>query len=258
MRIISKFHDYYDTALGYGADETVVYQRKTQELPSIKVDTEYLGNSARRVITTEEFKFLNDFSIGDYHHPQGFTLSAKVVLFCGMAYQVFQCHTSSDPAKSARRVTHPDQIVDMLMADKYHRYSEKNARHVVSNARLRRGILQRGEYLDTVLIRDGMLVVDAGADLFFEMGEPVALVEHGDHDYIRRISTLKITTNPVLKDLGFQSSVVPYMAFQEISQFIGGVLGVGHPKMVEISDRDMQNAKGFDHPYSFRKEPTKR
>lgn len=31
MLIVSKFHDYYDTAATYGIDKTVVYNRQTQE-----------------------------------------------------------------------------------------------------------------------------------------------------------------------------------------------------------------------------------
>lgn len=46
MRLISKFHDYYDTAIGYGIDPNCVYERKTEKFrrPSLKlgkVDTPF-------------------------------------------------------------------------------------------------------------------------------------------------------------------------------------------------------------------------
>ena len=38
MRIISKFHDYYDSALSYGADDTLVYLRHTEEISAKNVE----------------------------------------------------------------------------------------------------------------------------------------------------------------------------------------------------------------------------
>ena len=45
MYIVSKFHDYYDTAIGYGGvDKSIVYNRKTKYI-DIKADSKYLHNN---------------------------------------------------------------------------------------------------------------------------------------------------------------------------------------------------------------------
>jgi hypothetical protein len=60
--------------------------------------------------------------------------------------------------------------------------------------------------------------------------------------------------NPIgLKQLGFAKALGPYEAFQELSMWIGGVLGGNSPETVEIkSDKVLIENHGFDHVFSFR------
>ena len=39
--------------------------------------------------------------------------------------------------------------------------------------------------------------------------------------------------------------------------YLGGVLGIGEPETVEISDLDLIEQKGFDTKYGFRTRPQK-
>ncbi len=63
--------------------------------------------------------------------------------------------------------------------------------------------------------------------------------------------------NPKLKDLQFYKVFDAFTAFQEISMFLGGVLGVGEKEIIEIEDKYKIGQHGFDK-WSFRKEPTKK
>lgn len=67
-----------------------------------------------------------------------------------------------------------------------------------------------------------------------------------------------LTLNPSLKDLKFFKVKDPITAFQEISMFISGVIGMPEKSMVEVSDEIKAASKGHDGPYSFRKPPGKR
>ena len=49
----------------------------------------------------------------------------------------------------------------------------------------------------------------------------------------------------------------PYMTYQELEQFISGILGGNSPKMIEISDKDRLESHGFDNVTSFRKSKEK-
>ena len=64
----------------------------------------------------------------------------------------------------------------------------------------------------------------------------------------------KIILNANLKDYRFAKIKDPFTAFQDIMMYISGVLGVGEPEMVEISNNDMRDKKGFDD-WSFKKHP---
>lgn len=49
----------------------------------------------------------------------------------------------------------------------------------------------------------------------------------------------------------------PYTAYQKLKTYIEGIAQPLRP-IPELSDEVMQEIKGFDHPYSFRKEPKNR
>jgi hypothetical protein len=60
--------------------------------------------------------------------------------------------------------------------------------------------------------------------------------------------------NPfTLRKIGFQKALDPYTAFQELSMWIGGVLGGTSPETVTIKDdRVLIENHGFDNRFSFR------
>jgi len=60
--------------------------------------------------------------------------------------------------------------------------------------------------------------------------------------------------NASLRKIGYMKVLDPYLAYQKIAQYISGVLGVGEPETIEISDEDMRDKKGF-FDMSFKKDP---
>jgi len=60
--------------------------------------------------------------------------------------------------------------------------------------------------------------------------------------------------NPfTLKQLDFARALDPYTAFQELSMWIGGVLGGTSPEIVTIKDdKTLIEGHGFDNRFSFR------
>jgi hypothetical protein len=86
-----------------------------------------------------------------------------------------------------------------------------------------------------------------------ELSCPVFLIRHADYTDGLRFSGLVIEKNPCLRLYGFQQAKDPFMAFQEIGQFISGVMGSGEKEIVKISDKDMISKKGFNE-WSFRRQ----
>jgi hypothetical protein len=62
-----------------------------------------------------------------------------------------------------------------------------------------------------------------------------------------------IDLNPSLKKLNFQKTKDPFTAYQEIYQYVSGVLNSPENKMVKLSDKDKIDKHGFDK-WSFRKQ----
>jgi hypothetical protein len=63
-----------------------------------------------------------------------------------------------------------------------------------------------------------------------------------------------LTLNPTLHKFGFEKMMTSFDAYQNIYMYISGVLGIGAPVTVEISNASMIKKKGFDK-WSFKKQP---
>lgn len=93
-------------------------------------------------------------------------------------------------------------------------------------------------------------------DYFHIYNTPIFLLCSDTKSYTAD-NTIYLYTNPLLRPLGFSSIKDPYTAFQEIYQYVGGVLNNQMKPMPILDDETMAEIKGFDKKWSFRKEPTK-
>ena len=98
---------------------------------------------------------------------------------------------------------------------------------------------------------------------FFERKESEELMQFSiENKYLSFVleegekNEMKMTLNPCLKNYGFQKIFDSYAAFQEISMFLGGVLGSEAAPMVQIEDKYIKEGHGFDE-WSFKTLPTK-
>jgi hypothetical protein len=235
MLLISKFNDYYDSCIGYGVDKSVVYKRETEEG---RLDNPSVISSTLRSFYQIEYSYSSDRLKRDW---RGFS----VLSFCGKPYVFYtkECYstTHTDTTNKNRCLYTLEELIEYFNKNDNNSYS-----HMVSyNYAVRNfKILQqdRTDYLP----------------LHFKYNSPILLFGHEANkiDSIYRDGSDMII-NPRLKDIGFQKKVDPYTAFQEISMFISGVLGSTEKETVNISDKDLRDAKGFDK-MSFKKYPTKR
>lgn len=152
-----------------------------------------------------------------------------VVGFCGAVYPIFaywECPVYGPPGTQRWRYS-PDPAVYRRIYDTYFRSKRFASRREKTGY----------EYLiDQVAGREY-------TDLFVDAGVPVwAMTDNA------------IMLNPCLRTLQFEKVKDPWTAFQEIMQFISGVLGQPARETVDITDRDMARQKGFDD-WSFRRMP---
>lgn len=231
MRIISKFKDYYDIGLNKGVDKTIIYNRVSNCLdvvPSIRFDKK----NETQIDEVKISKYLT--SIKD---SSRFELRPFYVGFCGKLYLGLRNHKGLNIYSS--------EDYQKLLTEKY-----------LSNPFINTYKRSFGKYLgyeknllshkNVDQIFDEFGVREIGDELFSEYNTPIFIIYS---NFLKINWSFEI--NPMLKSYDFVKVFNPYSAFQEISMYISGVLGIGEKPIINISDRDMLYKHGFDK-YSFK------
>lgn len=257
MRIISKFHDYYDSALSYGADDTLVYLRHTEEISAKNVEDK------RIVAALDELgrlKIRTPSNIKKGKHYVNIGINVKALYLCGKRYPIFEVgHSISnypinmyrDEIDRFSKTEHFSNISDVIKrctdltgidfstykGDSEYLWDYRNGR--MHRTRIKNSIL------DTVVTAfNNDKCIDEN-ELLQQYNVPAILMDR---------ATNSIILNPCLNDLGFQKTVDPWTLFQEMSMYVGGVLKRQDAMLCEISDKDRIAQHGFDK-WSFRKMP---
>ena len=226
MRIISDFHDYYDCIQGLGQDQTVVYLRKRETIGGWQSTSK-----------------ANHYSV----KWQKSLTNHRIIGFCGKIIPMIELYVTED-AKPCRCWSIED--VDKFMQNSL----SKGQLRAYRSTRWTRGFSSdRRRHLFEAFFINSDRRQNNYECLFRKHHVPIFVVG-GDRQRQR------IVLNACLKRVEFYTQFDNFRAFQEISMYMGGVLGThgghktkykGEPMSSEVSDRDLLIAKGFDK-HSFR------
>jgi hypothetical protein len=236
MRIISRHHDYYDSALAHGADMTLVYERSTRTLDG---RGDPLGE-ALDVLSAPRREGHSVFHKGRYH-PQERYLPG-VLLFCGRAFPFYEHDHYERPVDGRTRTVHwgLDTVEAAVEASgqrgRWEASYEGYAHRSFSRAHV------QGFF-------EAPTPEGPAADAHARHGTPVILYRR-----LRDERKVQTVLDPVLRDLGFYRLRDSFTAFQEIAMYLGGVLRAGERPMVEIPDQVRAEKHGMDKT-SFRRPP---
>lgn len=254
MRIISKFRDYYDHAAGMGIDKTLIYKRsetrielqKNEEFPT------YINDMFKTMASPYRFRNNNCFTFNEY-----------VLGFCGKFYPFLNLKTDAFTTPTSNNLERDNYL-----------HSETAIRAFLNNKRF--GPM----YTDWTKRYSSKELCDSWNPLFcaqqynkvfsqcpehdeefHAFNTPIILYAISDREWSKsknRWTTDKwMKLNPDLSKLNFVTVIDPYTAFQEIAMYMSGVIGCRENDMIQISDTDMRDAKGF-YDMSFKKHPTKK
>lgn len=238
MYIISKFKDYYDSALGVtGVDKSIVYDRKNIEIEN-------------KEIPLEAYKPLISETLWGYEHQHILHLNKNerrykdveyfLVGFCGKYYLGFKFYylAENDPLKRYEIdfKYDLDEVRKHLDLGTHKKFSWK--RH--------------GDHFESLV----KAVNEYDSDVIFRKYNTPCFVYHYATKLSKstRVGRKLLTINPNLKEFEFAKAVDPFTAFQEIQMYISGVLGINEKEVIVVSDKDRIAAHGFDK-WSFRKPP---
>ena len=236
MRIISKFQDYYDIGMSYGQDQTLIYDRVPLE--TIIEDNAY-----------GERQNLFQDGCRSRGHSLGIDHERFVVGFCGKTYMCYRLEAvipSTPYALSTKVFTYAYSaqavklFVQAYMSNSYFQSYMKP---------VPKGYWRTSFKHEHIVRRFDEFNGSAFENYFLETKTVLFIADRksGKKETI-------ITKDACLKDISFYKVIDPYTAYQEIAMFIGGVLGIGEPHMIDISNEDMRDAKGFNDK-SFKTRP---
>ncbi len=266
MRIISKHKDYYDGIQSLGFDETIVYERKEErrKIPELEnfnsLFTEFIDYGR----TYEFYKKPRDYNDKFIH-------TVFILGFCGYIYvgnkfdyikdkklAYSKCfYSEGETIKFVKEISKSfttDQLTWKL------RFKSWNQRWQKLNR-----AKKKPEIEDYFKLHNRELLSKKYLEWFHKIHEPVFLFPTYpfSNEEIDKLgwnlespkSNFDVIVNPNLKKLNFQSQKDAYTCFQDIQQFISGVLG--NKEDIKNNSTDIEKVKqhGFDEKYGFRKRP---
>jgi hypothetical protein len=166
--------------------------------------------------------------------------------FCGKIYPLITCETLPAPLEDARIFCYSEEAVDKFIEENCdkHQKSKYHAKGYVRN-----GIGLRSREVKKFFL-EGEQHKDNYEKKFEEKKSPIFVCK----STIRWKRTIQ--WNACLKDYQFYQVFDTYMAYQEISMFLGS-LAMPEKPIPTLDDKTMAESKGFNK-WSFRKEPTKK
>lgn len=256
MRIFSKFQDYYDIGLSYGIDPKLIYHRTT----SLNVPFSFV-----ELTRTEDFHDLNH--LVPTIHRKGETIwasdniSTAIVLFCGKLYFGIRVNGNFSDRENSRWFWNTEQAAsyvekcdDKLLKAAWQKKDKKRGRWTRTRYfneenldKIYRKVAEFNEQKNFTQYH-----LDAGAPIIAAI-DCLTNVRVGIHGETRQSYSTKFKVNPELKKLNFASAVDPYTAFQEVSMYLSGVIGIGEPETIDVSNESKiakhgYNENSFRHP----------
>lgn len=232
MRIISDFHDYYDTVQAYGADLKIIYQRNSGLI---------FGTTGITEIEDFLSKLPNTDRITQTYKGNLESVSIKPVLTCfaGKPYLRFDV-TSSVYNRfygeySESKITHCYTAQKLLNAFKENHIQE-STREIPWYEQKESWTFKEKDIITIYKTSEKLNVIP----LHRKYNSPVINIAKHKHDDFFGV------INPLLKEGKFAIVKSPFEAYQEIGSFISGVLGQPAKKARPISDEIKRDKHGFD------------
>ena len=255
MRIISKFQDYYDGIQAHGIDKSLVYIRKPidheydamfsiyTKKQNPKIELNALEEAGWEYYSTPRTKYFTEKDVT-------WKLSYGILGFCGKWYVYAKAVKNYQEYKPETKFFYTAEEVRRWVTTT----NFKELNDYFYKGKYKDGFIWREkEAMDKNLNNVFQPSNSLSDELFITHKTPVITFRtiEGDGPYDNRTV---VRMNGCLKDYGFAKCKDPFTCYQEISMYVGGVLSVGEPSTVEISDEDMRDKKGFND-WSFKTMP---
>ena len=244
MLIVKNFHDYYDSAIGFGGvDKTCVYNRS----PKQEKD-KYEMNHIHKIFEGDKGGWTTDpycenHSSYRWNKPKQdapWLITPFIIGFCGKTYVGYVLRWDGNGEVETKIVYGPEAFFDLHPFNLKEKYgsSKNNYERTVKYFEK----FHNKEHSELfVKYNNPVWVYDFGTDII-KFDDIETYNRNEKHFYL----------NPILNNYQFYQIFDAPTAFQEIQMYLQGVLGSKEKDTVEISDKDKLLQHGFDPKWSFR------
>jgi hypothetical protein len=225
MKIIGG-HDYYDGAMGYGIDSSIVLQRYEHKCLDTKRDFRF-GSYREMSVTGEGGRYSSIAQVRSF-----------TVIFCSTIFRGC-CVRSSVSSAGPQYFWSYEKMSDWVSShrDKLEMMVDRRW-YSSATARSRSAMEYFTPHNVDAVLREYMI-----------RNRIAILLERRTQLF----DDVEVLVNPYgLKKIGFAKALDPFTAFQELSMWVGGVLGGQSPETVTITDdKVLAESHGYDK-HSFR------
>jgi hypothetical protein len=235
LRIISKFHDYYDVAQREGQDRSLVFVRHREDLPEPR-NNNTLPPALRGFADFAPRHSPGNLRLGSWSASRHTAVRFGMVLFAGKLYPFAEV-SHIDPivvASAPVFVYERDELAERMREVGYD-LDAKDRRDARHNA------FWNGEW--------------ASSSAFFALSGSDCLAASCVAGNLSCAvwERSQLTVNPRLADYQLYRRLDAWQAFQELSMFLGNIAAPDRTP-VTVADQDRIVQHGFDR-WSFRKRP---
>ncbi len=242
MRIISPFHDFYDSGMEFNTSDEIIFFRDPKEYKinrySNKADTAW-----PKLVTDTYNMFypLLDIYTWSFYNEKGKVydsyngIQRRIIMFAGKIYPVISIdlHDRGSGGKGYYWIYSFDDIIK-FMENKNLSFSRTKNRHIFVSKNSEKNLRSffttnySKEYYTFLLENKISICVLSNNSIRFN-------VNLSTYDFYKKLST--------------------YNAYQELDMWISGTLAWPPNIMIEVEDKSKIQKHGFDFKYGFRTRP---
>ena len=233
IKIISNYHDYYDSTMGLGFDTERLWIR-TQDCLTLRFPLKF--REGYLFGTSNDSNSVPSFFLSHYNDTTGPYIGSYLILLAGKLYPGVEV-----------RASYLDSSQHFYTLDSFIRYVAKN-----NMSDLLQGYKKR---VEKDMIRNIKDLFDLqGSEMLrdFAIEHRITIATDWSHNLNFGSHARTLTVNPMLSRLQFQKCLDPVTVYQELEMWVGGVLTEPEaPNPVPDLQRVINH--GFDSKLSFRK-----
>lgn len=225
MKIISKFHDYYDSLVNFGGnDNTKIYNRTTYTLDALQFPPThkrpsdlYLMFNGHKLVSSHYHSLNNNIEIESF-----------IVIFAGISYTGIR-------VELIKSLPEHDEVTYHYTCESLFKYLNDISLDIIKDRK--KSIIEFYDSNKSSCARD------------WAINNQIIIATDCTGFGSRHTAWI---ANPQLNKISFQKALDPFTAFQELEMWIGGVLTENKELYQVPNDIKIQQA-GFDLKTSFRR-----